>query len=75
MAWEAPWYDQERRWMRIRQGEDEGCKYNNAEELRDRDAEFENFLQETEEMEQNDNSFTFDDEDFYDDDMTDEEIQ
>lgn len=75
LAWEAPWYDQERRWMRIRQGDEEGCKYDSAEETYDRDAQFEAFLDETEQQEQNDNSFTFNTEDFYDDDMTAEEIQ
>lgn len=76
-AYEVPWYDKERRWMRIRQGEAEGCRYNAAEEdeSHDSEAQFQRMLDETEEEEQKESQFTFDEEDFYDADMTAEEIQ
>jgi len=74
-AYQAPWYDQQARWMKIKQGESEGCKYNTATEAEDLDAQFERMLEETEEMENQENTFTFDNEDFFDDEMTEEEIQ
>ena len=65
--------------MKIRQGEDEGCRYDLAENLddeqmKDDEDQFEALLEENERQEHNDNSFTFDNEDFYDDDMTEEDI-
>jgi len=69
-AYEVPWYDKEAGWMRIKQGEADGCKYNSAEET-DLDTEqFEFIIEQSEEAENNEQQFTFDDEDMFDNEMT-----
>ena len=41
LAYEAPWYDIERRWMPIRQGDAEGCRYDELDEVDQNEAAFE----------------------------------
>jgi hypothetical protein len=72
----APWYNQEKRWVKIAHGEREGCRYEDAVDLDIAREEYEAILEDAARGEETQREFEFDDEDFFEDaDLTEEEIQ
>lgn len=52
LAYEAPWYDMNR-WMQIRQGEAEGCRYDAAQEVDTGAAALEDIISQDQQAEWN----------------------